>query len=82
MRSAEQLGFEPLSETVEVDPNTSAWARLLAKVYEVEPFICPNCGSDMKVIAVIQDPQEIRTILHHLIKVGRFPPGLDPAALN
>ena len=34
-----------------------AWARLLAKVYEVDPFICSRCGSEMKVIAVIQDPK-------------------------
>jgi tRNA(Ile2) C34 agmatinyltransferase TiaS len=25
-----------------------AWARLLAKVYEVDPMMCPKCGGDMK----------------------------------
>ena len=33
----------------------------------------------MKVIAVITDPQEVRKILRHLVKVGRRPPGLDPS---
>ncbi len=42
-----------------------AWARLLAKVYEVDPFVCPRCGSEMKVIAVIQDTEEIKKILAH-----------------
>ena len=25
-----------------------AWARLLAKVYEIDPLVCPKCGSEMK----------------------------------
>jgi hypothetical protein len=55
----------PLSETVEVDSTEykQAWARLLAKVYEVDPFVCPRCGSEMRVIAVIRDPEEIKKIL-------------------
>jgi hypothetical protein len=36
----------------------------------------------MKVIAVIQDTEEIRKILAHLVKVGRAPPGFDLAELN
>ena len=32
----------------------SAWARLLAKVYEVHPFTCPKCQSDMSIISVIR----------------------------
>jgi len=31
----------------------------------------------MKVIAVITDPDEVKKILRHLVKVGRPPPGLD-----
>lgn len=31
-----------------------AWARLPAKVYEVDPILCPNCGGKMAVIAVIR----------------------------
>ena len=30
----------------------SAWARLLAKIYEVRAFTCPKCQSDMSIIAV------------------------------
>jgi hypothetical protein len=44
----------------------------------------------MGVIAVITDPAEVRTILHHprggalrrLVEIGRAPPGLDASALN
>ena len=54
-----------------------AWARLLAKVYEIDPLVCPKCGSEMRVIAVIQDSSEIKRILKHLKKIGRAPPGVD-----
>ena len=54
-----------------------AWARLLAKIYEIDPFVCPKCGSEMRVIAVIKDLAEIKRILKHLQKVGRAPPGVD-----
>jgi hypothetical protein len=60
----------------------SAWARLIAKVYEIDPLVCPRCGSEMRLIAVITDPAEVRTILRHLVKIGRAPPGLDPSTLN
>ena len=68
----------------------SAWARLIAKVYETDPFICPRCGSEMSLIAVITDPKEVSKILRHpmggalrhLVKIGRSPPGLDASVLN
>ena len=55
--------------------NGSVWARLIAKIYEVDPLVCPHCGSDMKVIAVIMDFSEIEKILKHLTKTGKSPPG-------
>ena len=80
----EALEFSPMSDSEEVGSTArkSAWARLLARVYEVDPLVCPACGSPMKVIAVIQDIDEIKHILRHLIKVGRAPPGLDESSVN
>jgi len=40
-----------------------SWARLLQKVYEVVPFKCPKCGGVMHVVAVIEDPVELRKII-------------------
>ena len=80
----DEPGFEPLDdgEEANVDARKRAWARLLAKLYEIDPPVCPKCGHEMNVIAIIQDPVEIRDILAHLANTGRAPPGFDPALLN
>ena len=46
------------------------------------PMLCPRCDSEMKLIALITDPPEVRWILRHLLKIRGAPPGLDPNALN
>ena len=69
-------------QSVSARQSRAAWARLLAKVYEVDALRCNRCGSPMKVLAVITDPQQCRRILLHLIKTGAAPPGLDASALN
>ncbi len=48
----------------------------------VRPCSCLRCGSEMKVLAIILKPQEIKRILHHLVKQGRPPPGADLDAMN
>ena len=60
----------------------STWARLIAQVYEVNPFVCPCCSAPMRVLATITEPEQVRKILRHLVKIGRSPPGFDPASLN
>jgi hypothetical protein len=55
---------------------------MLAKIYEIDPFLCPKCGSEMRVIAVIQDVTEIKRILKHLKKIDRAPPGVDYLELS
>ncbi|MEW6667004.1 MAG: hypothetical protein AB1512_17515 [Thermodesulfobacteriota bacterium] len=42
------------------------WARLIQKIYEVDPLTCPKCQGLMRVISFIEDPQVIRKILKHL----------------
>jgi len=60
----------------------AAWARLIARVYEVDPMVCGRCGSPMSILAIITDPEEVKQILRHLVKTGKSPPGLDPSSLN
>ena len=96
----DNLGYMPFSETQEVDSNArkSAWARLIAKVYEIDPLVCPECGAEdewsspcelpqfgtaeLQSYAVIEDPEEISRIIRHLIKIGRAPPELDASGLS
>jgi hypothetical protein len=40
-----------------------SWARLLQKVYEVDPFVCPKCQGIMSVVAIIEDPKELAKII-------------------
>ncbi len=40
-----------------------AWAKMIRKVYEVDPLACPQCGAQMRVIALIEDPAVIERIL-------------------
>jgi len=30
-----------------------SWAKLIHRVYEVDPLLCPFCGAEMKVLAFI-----------------------------
>jgi hypothetical protein len=84
-QEAVHIGFADLQcaeASVCSKESRAAWARLIAKVYEADPLICRHCGSPMRILAVITDPQQVRKILLHLIKTGKAPPGLDPASLN
>jgi hypothetical protein len=56
------------------------WARLIAKIYEIDPLICPKCNSEMRVISVITSEYEINKILRHLAKTGKSPPGIHAVA--
>ena len=60
--------------TVTARARRKAWARLLAKVYEIDVFKCPRCGSRMSVVGVIRDPESIRKIIACLETKGRGPP--------
>jgi len=75
--SAQVLGSSPMV----VQPGTAApnepppklrppasylWAALIARIYEVFPLICPNCGGQMRIIAFITFSADIHRILNHI----------------
>jgi len=73
---------EPVEQAQEENPkrppNRYLWAMLLARIYNLFPLLCPECGAEMQVIAVIQDQSVINKILK---SVGEDidPPTLSPA---
>ncbi len=62
-----------------------AWARLIRRVYEIDPLVCTSCGGEMRIVSVILDYKVITKILGHLerkgIEPGRGPPE-QPAISN
>ena len=44
----------------------SNWARLIKKIYEIDPLLCPKCQGNMKIISFIEEPEIIEKILRHL----------------
>ncbi|OIQ68276.1 putative transposase [mine drainage metagenome] len=54
------------------------WAVLIARIYEMFPLLCPNCGGQMRLIAFITHSADIRQILDH-IGVDSQPPHLSQA---
>jgi hypothetical protein len=39
------------------------WAALLERVFEIDALRCPRCGSTMRLITAIEDPDIARRIL-------------------
>ena len=51
-------------------PMRLGWAKLLKRVFNLDPTHCPHCGGELRIIAAILQRQAIQKILNHL--------GLDP----
>ncbi len=64
-------------------PGRASWARLIRKVFEVNPLLCGNCGAKMKIVAVLTDPKVVNRIIVHLQQTdppaaARAPPPIRP----
>jgi len=46
------------------------WARMLRRIFEFDPLLCPTCGSAMKIVSVITEHNVIDAILRHLARTG------------
>jgi hypothetical protein len=69
VRGARQRDEAEMQETSAEPPRrrcTPTWARLIAKVYQVDPLLCTRCGQKMQMIAFLTDELSIRRILDHL----------------
>lgn len=73
-----QLGLSttirPIPEpTTATPPGARAWARLIARIYEVDPLRCRRCGGSMQLIAFITERRVIVRILDHIGELKRAP---------
>ena len=64
----------PVEAAAPSSPRSRNWARLLRKIFEVDPMLCPQCGVRMLPVSVVQEVVVIDRILRHLWRVG----GNDP----
>ncbi len=39
---------------------------MIRKIYEVDPFVCPQCGGQMNIIAFLTDYAVVDRIINHL----------------
>ena len=51
-----------------------SWARLLKRVFDIDIQHCPNCGGELKVIAVILERPVVEKILTYLCMDPQPPP--------
>jgi hypothetical protein len=57
---------------------SSTWARLIRKIFEVDPLRCKKCGGEMKVIAFITEEKSVKRILKHIGEQTQRAPPLHP----
>jgi Putative transposase len=63
----------------------ASWARLLRKIFEVDPLLC-SCGAEMRLVSFITEPRVVDRILRHEESAASkardpFEPRAPPAAM-
>ena len=63
-----------------------SWRRFIKMVYEVDPLICPHCSKEMKVVSMIDAPDVVFKIIHHIDLLDRDQEwkncGVDPPKMK
>ena len=80
----ETSGDEP-AETPHRSPARYLWAMLMARIYAAFPLTCPQCGTEMRIVAFITEASPVQRILNHIgepaqpprIASARGPPPWD-----
>ena len=55
-------------------PRRLACAALLKRAWRIDALVCPRCGGEMGLVAVILDPAVAEKIIGHLGLASRAPP--------
>ncbi len=73
LRQQNTAGITPVAPTLpEPEPDDfrrhckHAWARLIRKIYFVDPLTCVKCGRRLRIISLIENPSVIEKIVRHL----------------
>jgi len=56
-----------------VSRSARSWAACLARVFEVDPLVCPRCAATMVPVAIIMKDSELVRLLSHLGLPTDFP---------
>lgn len=72
---------EPASEADSRRGHRVSWAKLLARVFQVDVTECPTCGGRLKIVAALTDPFSVRRYLEGVGLPARAPP-MAPARLD
>jgi len=57
---------------------SATWRELIKRIWEVDPLLCPQCGTERAKIAVIKDPLVMSQILRH-VHLWEEPPARRPS---
>ena len=83
MRKKAEAGAAAAAEEASPSRSSQSWAMLIKRIYEVDPWSCPEGGGQMAVVAFIEPPQRevIEKILRHCglwqSSEPRAPPDVD-----
>ncbi len=65
-KASSALSHPPIIEEEPDYVPSNGWAEMTRSVYEVDPLLCPRCGSQMRIISFIEEPKIIERIIAHL----------------
>jgi hypothetical protein len=77
-RKKQQVVIRPATEPLpDIIPDkrscNRSWAAMIKKIFEIDPLICDECGSEMKIVAFLTKEHEITRLLDHL-QIPKFKP--------
>jgi hypothetical protein len=68
----------PTACTEDLPPEQRArrrsWARLLRRIFEVDPLLCPRCQVQMRIVSVLTEPTVVDRIVRHVSRTGQRSP--------
>ena len=56
-----------------------SWARLLRRIFEVDPLLCPRCEVPMRIVSVLTQPTVVDRIVRHVSRRGGTSPFAERA---